>query len=194
MLEIETFTQCNLAVIHTSSLATALNTAVLHSGILLLSRFYFPLIFHFFDGSLDSFLITQKLVRAQRVQILIEFKKYGHTSGEGNIDDVLIGDACRRKTKQSYTYSFIACCLISEVIQSSNSQGHIPASINTTSHSRVSSQLGHSLVSALGTAEGENSHRGEDSFFTFAAYTCEINRKGLPWRPHHSFNTGHRVQ
>lgn len=107
VLKIETFTQHNLAVIHTSSLTTTLNTAVLDSGIWLLSRFYFPLIFHFFDGSLDSFLITQKLVRAQRVQILIKFKKYGHTSGEGDIDDVLIGDACQRKTKQSYTSSFL---------------------------------------------------------------------------------------
>lgn len=86
---------------------------MLVSRILLLNRFYFPLIFHFFDGSLDSFLITQKLVRAKRLQILIKFKKYRHASGESKIDDVLIGDACQRKREELYlVHSFPIVCLV----------------------------------------------------------------------------------
>lgn len=81
------------------------------SRILFLRRFYFPLIFDFFDGSLDSFLITKKLVRAQRAQILIKFEKYGHTSGERNIDDVLVRDACQRgKKKLQLVNSFETVC------------------------------------------------------------------------------------
>lgn len=86
---------------------------MLISRILFLSRFYFPLIFHFFDGSLNSFLITKKLVRAQRAQILIKFKKYGHTSGERNIDDVLVRDACQRGKKTVTASEQLPNCMYS---------------------------------------------------------------------------------
>lgn len=145
-------------------------TAVLDRGISLLSRFYFPLIFHFFDGSLDSFLITQKLVRAQGVQILIKFKEYGHTSGEGDIDDVLIRDACQRKTEQSYTSSFLTALFLrlpsQGVLKNLVKDTFQPPSIAPATQGSIPS-----LGSALGTDEGENSHQGKDSFSLFQP-TC----------------------
>lgn len=132
-------------------------------------------------------------MRAQRVQILIKFKKYGHTSGKSNIDDVLIRDACQRKEKKTELHrvnSFPIVCLAQPYFWHYLALKQLRMCSSLHQHHqlpRVNSQLDHSLARASGTQLKKGIPIKMKT--VSSVYICEINRNRLPWRLHLSINT-----
>lgn len=57
---------------------------------LFFSFFHFSLIFYFLNGSLDSLLVSQELVRPNSAQVLIQFQENGDTGRKSDVDDVFV--------------------------------------------------------------------------------------------------------
>lgn len=65
-------------------------TPLAPSHTLFFALFHFPLIIHFLNGCLDGLLVAQELVRPNGMQVLIQLQQNGNSSGQRDVDNVLV--------------------------------------------------------------------------------------------------------